>query len=115
MIFMCKALLTLGASVSPIAGALPTKILLAMMTQEMSDKVMGGVQETVAKELDRRCKEALVGDADYQMGDLTKEAILRFTGKDTYEFGDISRTIMKESSGKGNEKVRSAASRSLSD
>jgi hypothetical protein len=44
-------------------------------------------------------KEAVTGDAKYQLGDVTKkkalEAMAEFTGKESYEFGDLSRKIAK--------------------
>merc|ERR1712194_408545 len=90
-----KVLLTFGAEFSPLASALPAKIIFEMinfsLAQEVSKKVMG----VLASSLDKRLKESLTGDSNYQIGDLTKRAILQFIGKDEYEFGDISRTISK--------------------
>ena len=51
----------------------------------------------VAKSLDERFKEAITGDAKYKMGDITKKqlsaALGKFTGQDSYTFGDISRAV----------------------
>eukprot|EP00746_Dinoflagellata_sp_MGD_P014482 gnl/MRDRNA2_/MRDRNA2_131763_c0_seq1.p1 gnl/MRDRNA2_/MRDRNA2_131763_c0~~gnl/MRDRNA2_/MRDRNA2_131763_c0_seq1.p1 ORF type:complete len:318 (-),score=51.09 gnl/MRDRNA2_/MRDRNA2_131763_c0_seq1:46-888(-) len=96
MILLCKILLTLGVEFSPIANQLPIKFILEIMNvslgQEVSDKFMG----VLATNLDKRMKEAMTGDSEYQIGDLTKKAILRFIGKDNYEFGDLSRAVAKK-------------------
>ena len=49
----------------------------------------------VAVEIDKRVKEALTGDAEYKLGDLTKRAVKSFTRKENYEFGDVSREVMR--------------------
>ena len=38
-------------------------------------------------------KQAVTGVKDYQIGDFAKSAILKFTGKDEYTFGDITKSI----------------------
>jgi hypothetical protein len=38
-------------------------------------------------------KEMVTGDRNYQIGDLTKRAVARWTGKE-YEFGDVTKTIL---------------------
>uniref|UniRef100_A0A7R9ZSP6 Uncharacterized protein n=1 Tax=Craspedostauros australis TaxID=1486917 RepID=A0A7R9ZSP6_9STRA len=54
----------------------------------------------IAKEVEERRKvwvKDFLGEeaaANYQFGDVTKEAISRFTGKDKYEFGDVTKKIM---------------------
>jgi uncharacterized protein YjbJ (UPF0337 family) len=57
--------------------------------QQLGEKVAG----VVSTELDLRMKQAVTGDKDYQIGDLTKRAILNFTGKDEYTFGDITKSV----------------------
>jgi hypothetical protein len=34
------------------------------------------------------------GNADYALGDLTRQAVSRFTGKDEYSFGDLTRAVI---------------------
>ena len=87
----------MGASLTPIARLLPVKVLLEILNvglaQDVGSKVLGGV----AKTLDERFKSAITGDAKYQLGDLTKKqltnAVAKFTGKDSYSFGDISQAV----------------------
>ena len=38
-------------------------------------------------------KQAVTGVKDYQIGDFAKSAILKFTGKDEYTIGDITKSI----------------------
>jgi predicted house-cleaning noncanonical NTP pyrophosphatase (MazG superfamily) len=72
------------------------------LTQEVSTRVMSRVEDFVGKdyeigdvsrEIENR-RRAWVKDflgeeaaANYQFGDITKKAVSKFTGKDTYEFG----------------------------
>ena len=87
----------MGASFTPIARLLPVKVLLEVLNvglaQDVGAKVMGGV----AKSLDERFKTAITGDANYQLGDKTKDqlskSLSKFTGKDSYSFGDISQLV----------------------
>lgn len=87
----------MGVSFLPIARFLPVKVLLEILNvglaQDVGGKVMGGV----AKSLDERFKAAITSDAKYKMGDLTKkqlsDALSKFTGQDSYTFGDISKTV----------------------
>lgn len=95
-----KILLSIGASVSPVAGALPAKILIELLNvsiaSQLGDKAVGAL----SSELDRRMKEAVTGNPEYQLGDFTKKQLMKFINKDEYSFGDITKTItekMKES------------------
>jgi hypothetical protein len=87
----------MGVSFTPIGQLLPIKLLLEVLNvglvQDVGSKVIGGV----AKSLDERFKKAITGDADYQLGDKSKQqlakALSTFTGKDSYTFGDISQAV----------------------
>lgn len=95
IILLVKIMATLGAEFSPLASVLPAKLLLEMMNYSLAQEVGGKVLEIVTGTLDKRFKEAVTGDADYAVGDLTKKAILNFIGKKDgeYELGDLTRTI----------------------
>ena len=97
MILLVKIMVTLGAEFSPLASVLPAKLLLEMMNYSLVQEVGGKVLEVVTRTLDKRFKEAITGDADYTVGDLTKKTILKFVGKTDgdYEVGDLTRTISK--------------------
>lgn len=106
IILLAKIMVTLGAEFSPLAGILPAKLLLEMMNYSLAQEVGGKVLDIVTQTLDKRFKDAVTGDADYALGDLTKKAILNFIGKKDgdYEFGDLTKTIskkMKEKDRKG--------------
>lgn len=89
----------MGASFTPVAQLLPVKLLLEVLNvglaQDVGSKVMGGV----ATSLDERFKEAITGSSKYKLGDKSKEqltkSLSKFTGKDSYSFGDISQVVAK--------------------
>ena len=76
---------------------LPIKLLMDLLKMCVAQPARPKIIRVVAMELDKRIKSALVGDVNYQFGDLTKRSILRFTGKSTYQFGDITRTLLEKS------------------
>ena len=98
IVLICKIMVTVGAEFSPLASMLPAKLLLEMMNYSLAQEVGGKFLEVIMQTLDKRFKEAVTGDADYEVGDLTKKAIMKFIGKEEgeYEFGDLSRTISKK-------------------
>jgi len=67
-------------------------ILIVCLEQETRPKVI----RLVGTELDKRLKRAVVGDENYQFGDLTKLAVSGFTGKQSYQFGDITRSLLEK-------------------
>lgn len=97
-----RILLSAGASLTPVAGVLPVKVLLELVNLGLAQDLTGRLVGVLAGSLDERVKEAITGDANYQLGDLTKkktlQALADFTGKDSYEFGDISRKVTELSS-----------------
>jgi hypothetical protein len=96
----CRILLSAGMGfLMPVASILPLRTLLDLVNIGLAQEVSGRLLEELAGFLDRRFKEALTGNQNYQLGDLTKDklksAITNWTGKDSYEFGDITRHIQK--------------------
>lgn len=93
LILLIKIIAVIGINFQPMARLLPAKVLLDIFNvsiyQQLGEKVAG----VVSTELDQRMKQAVTGDKDYEIGDFTKRAILKFTGKDEYTFGDISKSI----------------------
>lgn len=93
-----RVLLSVGASLTPIASALPVKWLLELVNLGLAQDISGRLLEVLAKSLDERIKEALVGDSKYKLGDLSKRklqsAVASFTGKDSYTVGDITKRIV---------------------
>ncbi|GFH43738.1 hypothetical protein CTEN210_00211 [Chaetoceros tenuissimus] len=96
MIILFKILLALGANLSPVANFLPAKLLIEALDYSIAGDLGGKLINTITEELDRRMKKAFTGDENYQIGDLTKKSLLKYIGKDEYEFGDIS-TFVYES------------------
>jgi hypothetical protein len=105
IVFLVKVLATLGADFSPLASVLPARLLLELMNYSLAQDVGSRILETVTQALDKRFKEAITGDANYEIGNLTKKAFMTFIGKDggEYQFGDLTRTVaqkLKEKDGK---------------
>lgn len=92
-----RVLVTAGFSILPVANLLPVKLLLQLVEFDLAKDVGGKLTGVLASSVDARVKEALTGDANYQLGDLSKsklnEVVSSFTGKDSYEFGDISKAL----------------------
>lgn len=94
VITLCKILLDFGAGLSPVAGFFPVKILIELLNYSILQDVGGKVIGSLAQELDKRVKSAMTGDANYELGDITKKEVLKYVGKDEYAFGDITKTIL---------------------
>ena len=41
-------------------------------------------------------KKSITGDENYQLGDLSKKAIMKYVGKETYSLGDITRKALED-------------------
>ena len=74
---------------------MPIKFLVEVLNYSLLVDVGERLAGMVAVEIDKRVKEALTGDQDYRLGDLTKRAVRDFTGKEEYAFGDVSREVMR--------------------
>lgn len=98
VLLLFKLLLTFGVGLTPVASALPVKLLLELINYSLATEVGERMLGALATTLDERFKEALTGNKDYKIGDLSKQAIMDFVGKSEgeYEFGDISRAISKK-------------------
>uniref|UniRef100_A0A7S0ABE7 Uncharacterized protein n=1 Tax=Minutocellus polymorphus TaxID=265543 RepID=A0A7S0ABE7_9STRA len=92
----------MGADFSPVAALLPIKLLLEMFGVALVAGFGERFFTAIAKELDRRLatnEDKLLPETNgealsrpYVLGDLTKQAIQAYTGKNKYEAGDISGT-----------------------
>jgi hypothetical protein len=80
----------------PVLRRLPTIILMELVHLILDGDYRPLILRVVAMELDKRFKIAVLGDEDYQFGDLTKKALTKFTGKNQYEFGDITKRILDQ-------------------
>jgi hypothetical protein len=98
MFLALRVLLSAGVGLTPMMSMLPVRWLLDLVNLGLAQDIGGRLLEIVASALDERMKEAVTGDPKYRLGDLTKRQLVKaisiFTGKDDYEFGDISRRLM---------------------
>ena len=82
IIILLKILLAFGAGLTPVAQFLPAKLLIEALDVSIAGDLGSRLIEEITKELDRRMKMAFTGSPDYQLGDLSKKAILKYIGKD---------------------------------
>jgi len=98
LFMLLKALAIFEASISPVAGFLPVKLLVELLNFSLLNDVAGRVTSALAMELDKRLKKSLLGDENYKLGDATKrtisDAVKNYTGKDSYEFGDVTKQVV---------------------
>lgn len=85
LFMLLKALAIFEASISPVAGFLPVKLLIELLNFSLANDVAGRVASSLAMELDKRLKGALLGNENYKLGDATKStianAVKTYTGK----------------------------------
>jgi hypothetical protein len=94
-----------GCTLLPLAQMLPLNTLFEMFELGLVRDIGFRILPVMASSIDARMKEALTGNSQYQLGDIAKERLrqnlAQFTGKDIYEFGDITRAIIqRQDSGK---------------
>ncbi|KAL9182437.1 hypothetical protein ACHAXT_013089 [Thalassiosira profunda] len=98
LFMLLKALAIFEASISPVAGFMPVKLLVELLNFSLLNDVAGKVTSALAMELDKRLKKSLLGDENYKLGDATKRtianAVQSYTGKESYEFGDITKKVV---------------------
>jgi len=99
LIILFKILISFGVGLSPVANFLPAKLLIELLDLSIAGEVTNRVAAAIALELDKRFKKAFTDDPNYQMGDLTKNAVLKYIEKDTYDFGDVTKFVLKNTTG----------------
>jgi hypothetical protein len=82
MIILLKILLVFGAGLSPVAKFLPAKLLIEALDVSVMGDLGNKLIAEITKELDRRMKMAFTGSPDYQLGDMSKKAVLKYIGKE---------------------------------
>lgn len=114
--FLCKILIALGADFSPVAGLLPVKLLLELFGYSLVIDLGERFLNVIIQELDKRlqsiqdetcdrAEEIVLLDQQgdhisksflYSPGDLTRNTILSYIGKEVYQIGDIrDKLVMK--------------------
>lgn len=110
LILLFKILLAFGAGLSPVANFLPAKLLIELLDYSIVGDVSSKVIAAITTELDRRMKKVVTGDEDYKLGDLSKNRLMKYIGKEDgkYEFGDITRFVLDnlDSKDNGEDKVQ---------
>lgn len=100
IMLLLKISLAVGASIGPLAKALPISVLLEMLNVSLERQIGGKFLEVLAATLDDRFSAAFNNDDKFQLGDAVKRsatsAILKFTGKSSYKAGDIERAVVAE-------------------
>jgi hypothetical protein len=96
IILLLKILLALGSGLSPVASFLPAKLLIELLDYSILGDLSNKIIEAASRELDRRLKKSITGDENYQLGDFSKKAIMKYIGKDTYSFGDITKKALED-------------------
>ena len=86
---LIKALLSFNVGLSSVGGLLPIKFLVEVLNYSLLVDVGERLAGMVAVEIDKRVKEALTGDSEYELGDLTKRAVKSFTGKEDGVKGQV--------------------------
>lgn len=98
LLLFLKIVATIGISMQPVARLLPIKVLMDLLNLSLeasiAQTVGGKVVTSLTNELDARMKEMVTGDREYQLVDYTKRIVNRWTGKDTYEFGDVTKFVL---------------------
>lgn len=109
-ILVIKILVALGASIGPLAKALPLTILLEALNLSLEQKVGAQVLDALALSIDNRIIAAFSSDDKVQIGDAVKRTVLTgvlaFTGKAKYESGDIRRVVQKNEEDETNKPAR---------
>lgn len=102
-VLLIKILLAVGASIGPLAKALPLTVLMEALNLSLEARVGTKVLEALASSLDTRIIAAFSSDDKVQIGDAVKRTllsgVLAFTGKSKYESGDIGRVVKGQAEG----------------
>lgn len=103
LFLLFKVIAMFEASICPVAGFLPVKLLVELLNFSIAGDVTGRVASGLAMELDRRLKKSILGNEDYTLGDATKSAVsgavAAYTGKEAYSFGDVTKKVVSEFAG----------------
>jgi hypothetical protein len=119
LFLLLKALAVFEASISPLAGLFPVKLLIELLNFSLANDVVGRVSSALAMELDRRLKKEILGGENYVLGDLLRELLPMLLGlllgkvclklviskclsldfaiqyiSDSYSFGDVTKTVI---------------------
>ena len=85
-------MVTIGIEFNPIASALPVKVLVELLNLSIAQSMGERVQHILASELERRMG-VMMQNAGSSSLEFTKQAFLKFTGKDQFQLGDLTKAV----------------------
>ena len=99
-----QILLALGTTIGPFAELLPFTFLVEVLNVSLEQKVGGKILEVLTTALDNRLVAALfTADDKSLIGDVVRRTVLggvlTFTGKSSYEAGDLQRAVEQDERG----------------
>jgi hypothetical protein len=104
VMLLLKVLLAVGASFVPLAKILPVTMLMEMLNVSLEARLGGKIVEVLAGSLDERFTAAFKAD---EVGEFAKKsltaALTAFTGRLSYESGDIERAVVEVENSKETE------------
>jgi len=96
IVSLCKILLKFGVGVRPVAGFIPAKVLIELLNISIVQNLGYRIIGSFAEEVDRRLKKSILKDEKRIQGDLLINGINKFTEKNNYTFGDITKTVLAD-------------------
>lgn len=100
LLLFLKIVATIGINLQPVTKTLPLKVLVELLNIAMEGNLPKSVGDRVVSsittEIDGRMKKLVVGDRNKIVADFTHRALLKWMGKESYEFGDITKTYSEK-------------------
>lgn len=100
VVLALRVLVSAGISLTPIAGLLPIKVLLAMVNFNLTNDVGGRATEEVARKLEERLVSAIHGQTN-KLSEFARREVIKqiagFVGKssfDDYRLGDVTKKAL---------------------
>lgn len=95
---LLKLVISIGIQFPPLAKLLPLKVLVQLLNLSMSQQLSERIQHVLTQELDKRVREMFLSKTGETTQAVTKKAILKFTGRDDYSVGDITKRFAPSTS-----------------
>ena len=92
---LLRNVLLLGGSLTPAASLLPVRMLVSIYGSSLASELGERLVQEIASSLQQRLSQGL-SDSVRAGGQLSKQAVSQITGKEDYEFGDITKSIGKK-------------------
>lgn len=92
---LLRIVLLLGGSLTPAASLLPVRMLVSIYGSSLASELGERLVQEIASRLQQRLSQG-ISDSVRAGGQLSKQAVSQITGKEDYEFGDITKSIGKK-------------------